>query len=243
MEETSKVPYGFVYETTNNITGMKYIGKCIYGRQNNWKSYLGSGTYLKRAINKYGKQNFSRIILEDAYSDEELNCLEEKYIKELNAVEDTSYYNLKYTSIGGDITTFNPRREEIIEMRRQQMTGEGNHQYGKPKTDKMIESVKKANSKKIEIDGVVYGSSTEAAKSLKLPNSTICYRLDSENYSNYKRLTKKKEGIIHTRYYPIEIDGVQYKNMTEAAKALDINPNTLKAKISRGEIKNYKKLY
>ena len=84
MENKNKVPYGFVYETINNINGMKYIGKCIYGRINNWQSYLGSGTYLKRAISKYGKENFKKKILQDAFSDEELNSLEEKYIIEKN---------------------------------------------------------------------------------------------------------------------------------------------------------------
>ena len=48
--------YGFIYETTNKINGMKYIGKCIYSRQNDWKEYLGSGTYLKRAIKKVRKR-------------------------------------------------------------------------------------------------------------------------------------------------------------------------------------------
>lgn len=92
--------YGFVYETTNKVNGMKYIGKCIYSRKNNWETYLGSGVYLKRAIKKYGKSNFERIILAEADSEEELNELEEYYIKKYNAVESPNYYNVKYTSIG-----------------------------------------------------------------------------------------------------------------------------------------------
>ena len=31
----------------------------------------------------------------------------------MNAVEDDSFYNLKYTSMGGDVFTNNPRKEEI----------------------------------------------------------------------------------------------------------------------------------
>ena len=45
--------YGFIYGTTNNINGMKYIGQKIYDKHGNWKIYLGSGIYLKRAILKY----------------------------------------------------------------------------------------------------------------------------------------------------------------------------------------------
>ena len=39
--------YGFIYETTNNVNGMKYIGQKAYDKRGNWKTYLGSGVYLK----------------------------------------------------------------------------------------------------------------------------------------------------------------------------------------------------
>lgn len=50
----------YIYMTTNKITGMKYIGK-HYGELDD--KYLGSGTILKRAISKYGKDNFEKTIL------------------------------------------------------------------------------------------------------------------------------------------------------------------------------------
>ena len=56
--------YGFIYLTTNKVNGMKYVGQKTYDKRGNWKTYLGSGVYLKRAISKYGKDNFSRQILE-----------------------------------------------------------------------------------------------------------------------------------------------------------------------------------
>lgn len=92
--------FGFIYETTNLINNKKYIGKCIFKRQNNWKSYLGSGKYLKRAINKYGPENFKREILFLALDEDELNQLEEDIIEISNAVNSKAYYNLKKTSIG-----------------------------------------------------------------------------------------------------------------------------------------------
>lgn len=128
--------FGFVYITINKVNGKAYIGKCIYQRQNNWESYLGSGLYLKRAIKKYGKANFIRFILEEANTSEELNKLEEQYIMKFNAVQSPYFYNLKLTAIGGDCFTNNPRKEEIRQMRIKQMSGKGNNQYGKPKTKK-----------------------------------------------------------------------------------------------------------
>jgi len=72
-------PYGFVYVTTNMVNGKKYIGQKMFRKD--WQYYLGSGTLLKRAIKKYGKENFSREIIAFSYSKEELNNLEIEFIK------------------------------------------------------------------------------------------------------------------------------------------------------------------
>ena len=48
--------YGYVYITTNKITGKQYIGK--HRAKKFDSSYKGSGKYLLRAFNKYGKDNF-----------------------------------------------------------------------------------------------------------------------------------------------------------------------------------------
>lgn len=238
--------YGFVYETTNKVNGMKYIGKCIYSRKNNWETYLGSGVYLKRAIKKYGKSNFERIILAEADSEEELNELEEYYIKKYNAVESPNYYNVKYTSIGGDVFTNHPRKEEIRKMRVKQMTGKGNHQYGKPKSEKMINSVKKANSRKVSIDGVVYNSQREASKALGINTTTLSYRLDSDNFPTYIRLDPKKKkeppkdiSYLQTR---ISVDGVEYSSMKAAAEHLGIHSSTVASRVRNKNFPNYKRL-
>lgn len=180
--------FGFIYITVNKINGKKYIGKAQYGRKNDWQKYLGSGTYLKRAIKKYGRENFFKIIIDEASSENELRDIEEYYISMFNAVEDENFYNLKNTSIGGDTFTSHPEKERIRGMRIKQMSGEGNHQYGKPKTEKMIESVKKANSKPISIDGIHYPSIQRASEIIGIGATTISYRLSSKNFENYRRL-------------------------------------------------------
>lgn len=184
-------PYGFVYETTNTVNGKKYVGKCIYERKNDWRKYLGSGHYLKEDIKKYGRDKFVRVILQEAYSDEELNVLEESFIVKFNAHTSPQYYNTKIDAVGGDCFTYNPRKEEIRQMRVAQMSGAGNHQYGKPKTEKMINSVKAANSRAVRIDGVEYNSQTAASKALGVGVTTVSYRLDSDAFPNYERLVPK----------------------------------------------------
>jgi len=58
------------------------------------KWYLGSGTILLKAIEKYGKENFSKEILENCYSEEELNLKEIFWIKEFNSRDSTIGYNI-----------------------------------------------------------------------------------------------------------------------------------------------------
>ena len=87
--------YGFVYKTTNVVNGKIYIGQRI--RTNNEKDdiYLGSGSLLFKAIKKYGKENFTRIILEECVSQEELNLYEIKYISEFKSTDKTIGYNIR----------------------------------------------------------------------------------------------------------------------------------------------------
>ena len=83
---------GFVYLWTNNITEKKYIGAHI-GKIDD--GYIGSGKYFRKAIEKYGMENFERKILYFEYeSVENLWKKEFELINENNAVESEEYYNL-----------------------------------------------------------------------------------------------------------------------------------------------------
>ncbi|GGE70512.1 hypothetical protein [Priestia taiwanensis] len=240
-----KVPYGFVYETINMVNGMKYIGKCIYHRQNSWRTYLGSGLYLKRAIAKYGKNNFKRRILCQAYSDEELNILEEQLIKMYDAVESSLYYNIKLTSIGGDTFITNPHKEITRELKRQHMSGKKNHQYGKAKTPHMIASVKEANNRAVMIEGITYRSQSEAARCLNMNVTTINYRLDSDAYPTWERVVPKNKVIRKVNNHPtctVEIDGVIYSSIKEASYDIGVSVATTIRRLDNNEFPTYKRL-
>jgi len=49
-----------IYKTTNKINGKIYIGKDTTSNP----QYLGSGKLIKRAILKYGVENFTKEILD-----------------------------------------------------------------------------------------------------------------------------------------------------------------------------------
>lgn len=83
------------------INGKKYIGQKSY-HKSDWKTYLGSGIHLKRAIDKYGKENFSREIIEECPTKEELDKREIYWISFYNAVESDSFYNIANGGDGGN---------------------------------------------------------------------------------------------------------------------------------------------
>lgn len=104
--------YGYIYETTNNVNGKKYIGKRVSNIYD--KYYLGSGLLLQKALDKYGRENFSQVILEECYSNDELNACEKKWIKTRNATSSPDYYNIAEGGDGGNLIA-GYSEEELIE--------------------------------------------------------------------------------------------------------------------------------
>lgn len=97
LEEYKEPQYGFIYMTKNKITGKLYIGK--HKRTMDPKDiddswYLGSGVLLKKAIAKYGVDNFERNIIYECNSESQLSYMEQVFIAYYNAVDDDTFYNL-----------------------------------------------------------------------------------------------------------------------------------------------------
>jgi len=63
-----------IYKTTNTINGKFYIGK--HQTKNLDDGYLGSGRILKKAIEKYGTDNFHKEILYICETEKQMNVLE-----------------------------------------------------------------------------------------------------------------------------------------------------------------------
>jgi len=87
-----------IYKVTNKLSGKSYIGSHKTKKLDD--GYMGSGTYLKRAINKYGLENFEKEILNvfdnsaDMYS-KEAEIVTKDYLMNENT------YNMKVGGFGG----------------------------------------------------------------------------------------------------------------------------------------------
>lgn len=130
-----------IYKITNLINGKIYIGKDKYDNPN----YMGSGKLIKLAINKYGKNNFRKEIIEKCNSENELNIREKYWIKKLNSCK--YGYNIAMGGEGGDTTTNHPNRKEIIRKRSMKIIGRPSKLKGRTISEKTKNKIKKNNSK------------------------------------------------------------------------------------------------
>lgn len=105
-----------IYKTTNLVNRKIYIGK---DKHNNPK-YLGSGKRLDSSINKYGKENFEKVILEYCDSEKHMQEREKYWIKYFDSTNRLIGYNLTLGGEGGD--TFSLRSTEEQEQTRKSLS-------------------------------------------------------------------------------------------------------------------------
>lgn len=90
--------YYIVYKTTNLVNEKFYIGKhkqtCL-----DFDGYLGSGNILKKAIEKYGKENFVRETIAVFECEKECYLKEKEILKEY--WQNDNCYNLESGGRGG----------------------------------------------------------------------------------------------------------------------------------------------
>jgi len=81
--------YYTIYSIKNILNGNIYIGK--HQTKNLDDEYMGSGKYLKRAINKHGLYNFNKKILYVFDNEHEMNSKEAELVTENFCVREDTY--------------------------------------------------------------------------------------------------------------------------------------------------------
>lgn len=183
--------YYLVYQITNLINEKIYVG--CHSTRNKNDNYMGSGNAIKKAIKKYGRENFKKEILKECNSPQEMLDKEKEIVnKEFVARLDT--YNMM---IGGvwDNRKDKSKSEEYKDKLR-----------GKKRTDetkkKMQGKVPVINSEgrrfKVLIDDPRYLSGELTHTSIGRKNTKESLKKMSEKAKGRKVSTETKEKIKNT---------------------------------------------
>ena len=104
--ETEKIRY--IYEIRNKLNGKTYIGQHTLraGRSLKNDRYYGSGTCIRKAQKKYGKENFKReCVISGLFTKEQLNRFEKCMIA-CQRICGKAEYNIADGGDGGDLSKF-----------------------------------------------------------------------------------------------------------------------------------------
>lgn len=94
--------FGYVYKTVNTVNGKIYIGK--KHSITFYENYYGSGKLIKRALEKYGLENFKVEVIKWSKTLDELNYDEKYYIKYFDSnFKSGKGYNISDGGDGGNI--------------------------------------------------------------------------------------------------------------------------------------------
>ena len=261
-----------VYKISNTLCpeGKYYIGySCnIKQRLQTHKSTLRGGKHcnirMQRAYEKYGSECFDYEILQECENEEEAKNVELSYLEDLTIRD--KLYNLHYNSSGGDLMTYHPNKEQIIErmkntqkeqiskmtkeerQERWGQSGEKNGMYGRTHTDE----VKRLYSEMHK--GNTYRLGKKASQETKEKMSVIASeRLGEKNpffgkhhSEETKQNNREKNGpTIPKHARKVLIDGETYITVTEAGIQLKVCTATILHRIKSPNPKfaNYSYIY
>jgi group I intron endonuclease len=154
---------GFIYLTKCNVNNKIYIGQRKIPQKGD-DSYLGSGLIIKALIKKYGRNNFSREIIEYCYSQEALNDREIYWIKHYKNTHSDLCVNL--TEGGQFGYRFNDQKD------RYKRTSETNKKNGKVVGNQNWLGRKHSEASKAKI--------SKSRMGMKAPNAGIKHKEESK---------------------------------------------------------------
>lgn len=210
--------------TINLINNKKYIGRDFY----NDPTYLGSGKTLKKAIKKYGKDNFKKIILEKCNTHDQLNEKEKYYIDLYDAIDSDDFYNLVEGGRGGFI--LNHCNEELKLKTYEKIK---NSKIGKKLTKEHILNIKKGLNSYINNDEKhKYEKLDEETKKLKKVGKYNNF-YNKKHDGDLKRFGKHRKNITPTNAIKVLniTTNEEFTSLVDASKNFK-NPNTARRSIS-----------
>ena len=172
-----------IYLVTNLLNDKKYIGMDSL----NCPNYLGSGVLIKKAIKKYGRDNFKKEILQICSTKEELLIAEKYWIDFFYAVNSRNFYNIREGGQGGDIREF-LSEIQIEEWKKNISKGKKDLRKGIPLSDKnkagISQGLKLFYKKNISPN---MGRNHSDETKMKIRNALIGREFTEEHKNNLRR--------------------------------------------------------
>lgn len=205
-----------IYKTTNLINGKYYIGK---DHANN-PEYLGSGYLLKKAISKYGRENFKKEILFYCKDLKDLAKTEKEIVTE-SICKDPSSYNLAIGGHGGNTHAGwdDYRRDEFKKLQSEIKSRENNPMYGKMQTEEGRKRISESNKK-----------SEHPNNNREREKNPFHGKTHSDE--NKKRWSDSRSGSKNPRARRCIAGGIEYGSTKDASIALGIHPSTIRQRIN-----------
>ena len=184
----------YVYVIVNKINLKLYFGSHSWEGEGLDPSYLGSGKLIKRAVEKYGRDNFIVYPIKFYNSVEECRKAEEELLTKYDIANNQYCYNIKNGAIGWTSDDLKGKTKSVEHRKKmsESKKGENNPQYGKrgkdtPRYGKHLseehkQKLSRANNyKKIPVVAIqkdtgkirVFESQWECARQLNLYQSNI----------------------------------------------------------------------
>lgn len=189
----------WIYKITNLVNNKVYIGQTRRSVEDRWRDHCTltkskHKSLIRLAIAKYGQDSFKIEIIDECSSVDELNTREQVRIKELNTLSPNGY-NLDFGGKSKIIHQESRRKMSLAKLGKSNPhTKQSKKKLSLAKTGvrftenhKLALSKARKDKKRIKClnNGVIYNSTCEAAKALKLTTQNISQCLHGKRKSTH----------------------------------------------------------
>lgn len=191
-----------IYKVTNKLNGKIYIGQKSYVGEPSMLDYYGGGVEIKRAVKKYGKENFTREILYSRIRDQATaDSMEIWAIEKYNSTNPDIGYNISKGGKVFEITT--EMRNKISTSLKKYFAENGCSNKGRKHTDEQNRIISEAQKKRFS--NIEERVRTSIATKEAMSNEDVRNKLSSSLKEFYKR----------TGYKPCTTTGKKWYNNGE----------------------------
>jgi len=212
-----------IYKTTNLINGKYYIGM---DTKNN-PEYLGSGQIFKKALLKYGRENFKKEIIQHCESFNELKDAEKRIINE-SICKDPMSYNLAEGGFGGNthLGWEESRRDKFKKLQSEINSGQNNPMYGIKQSEEGRLRISESNKREDHPNNNREGSNNP---------------FHGKTHSNENKIkwSETRSGGGNPMAKRCIAEGQEFPSTRDAGLALKIHQSTIRQRINNPKREDY----